>query len=269
MLTGSRRGELCALRWSDIDFERATLWVPRSIAQTKAGLKEKETKTKKRRRLALDPHTLGLLAAHRERWDQHCAALDCTLAEDAFLFSPAPDGATPFVPRSLTQRYRRMAKRLRLRSTRLHSLRHYSATELIAAGVDIRTVAGRLGHGSGGATTLKVYAAWVDEADRRAATTMAGIMPRPVVAPPPPRGPYEQIAAALRDDIEAGRLRPGDQLPTIVELAVTYTVSVGTAHRAMAVLRTEGLIEVARGRRAIVTAPPGATEATGTNLGAA
>jgi len=52
-----------------------------------------------------------------------------------------------------------MATKLKLRSTRLHSLRHYSATELVAAGVDLRTVAGRLGHGSSGATTLKVYAA--------------------------------------------------------------------------------------------------------------
>jgi integrase len=45
--------------------------------------------------------------------------------------------------------------------THLHALRHYSATELLAGGVDLRTVAGRLGHGGGGATTLKVYAAWV------------------------------------------------------------------------------------------------------------
>jgi integrase len=66
-----------------------------------------------------------------------------------------------------------MAIKLGLRSTRLHSLRHYSATELIAAGVNVRTVAGRLGHGSGGATTLKVYAAWVDQADRQAAATIA------------------------------------------------------------------------------------------------
>jgi Phage integrase family len=65
----------------------------------------------------------------------------------------------------------RLARKLGLRSTRLHALRHYSATELIAAGADIRTVAGRLGHGSGGATTLKIYAAWVDEAGQRAATT--------------------------------------------------------------------------------------------------
>jgi site-specific recombinase XerD len=201
MLTGSRRGEMCALRWTHVDFERAILWVPRSVVQTKAGLKEKETKTKKRRRVALDPRTLSLLEEHRDRWAKQCAGLGCTLAEDAYLFSPAPDGSTPFVPRSLTQRYRRMATRLKLRSTRLHSLRHYSATELIAAGVDLRTVAGRLGHGSGGATTLKVYAAWVDEADRRAATTMAGIMPKPVPALRPPRGPHEQIAEALIDDI--------------------------------------------------------------------
>jgi len=52
-----------------------------------------------------------------------------------------------------------MATKLKLRSTRLHSLCHYSATELVAAGVDLRTVAGRFGHGSGGATTLRVYAA--------------------------------------------------------------------------------------------------------------
>jgi integrase len=58
-----------------------------------------------------------------------------------FWVRPRPHGAdgTGIV------QYRRMAIRLKLRSTRLHSLRHYSATELLAAGVDLRTVAGRLG----------------------------------------------------------------------------------------------------------------------------
>ncbi len=253
MITGSRRGEVSALRWRHVDFDRAILWVHRSNAHTKAGIKEKETKTGQRRKVALDPHTLDLLNQHRELWEQRCSSLGSALNPDAFVFSPAPDGSTPFAPRALSQRYRRMAIKLKLRSTRLHSLRHYSATELVAAGVDLRTVAGRLGHGSGGATTLKVYAAWVDEADRRAATTMARIMPRPVAAQQL-RGPYEKIAASLRDDIRAGRLQPGDQLPTVAELAVAHTVAVGTAHRAMALLKDVGLIEVTRGHRATVAA---------------
>jgi hypothetical protein len=132
-------------------------------------------------------------------------------------------------------------------------LRHYSATELVAAGVDIRTVAGRLGHGSGGATTLKVYAGWVNEADRRAADTMATIVPKPVPAAIAPRGPYQVIAAALREQIRIGHLKPGDQLPTVAELAVANSVAVGTAHRALSLLRAEGLINVRRGQRATVT----------------
>ncbi len=257
MITGSRRGEVSALRWRHVDFDRSILWVHRSNAQTKAGIKEKETKTGQRRKVALDPHTLGLLSQHGELWEQRCSDLGCALDPDTFVFSPAPDGSAPYAPRSLTQRYRRMAIKLKLRSTRFHSLRHYSATELVAAGVDLRTVAGRLGHGSGGATTLKVYAAWVDEADRRAATTMANILPKPV-AVKPPRGPYETIATALREEIRLSHLKPGDQLPTVAELAAAHTVAVGTAHRAMTLLKDEGLIEVTRGRRATVAANPSA-----------
>ncbi|WP_231104621.1 tyrosine-type recombinase/integrase [Haloechinothrix halophila] len=63
--------------------------------------------------------------------------------------------------------------------SQIHALRHYSATELLAAGVDLRAVAGRLGHGGGGATTLRVYAAWVTESDRRAADILGSRMQRP------------------------------------------------------------------------------------------
>ncbi|WP_300011081.1 tyrosine-type recombinase/integrase [Pseudonocardia sp.] len=255
MLTGPRRGEISALRWRHVDFERGLLSIVRSNAQPKSGLKEKATKTGQSRKIALDEHTVSLLVAHRDLWIRRCDDLYGALSADAFVFSSAPDGSLPYPPRAISQRYRKLALKLKLRSTRLHSLRHYSATELVAAGVDIRTVAGRLGHGSGGATTLKVYAAWVDEADRRAATTMAAIVPRPVPDTPEPRGPYEVIAEALREQIRSGQLRPGDQLPTVAELAVANTVAVGTAHRAMTLLRNEGLISVARGRRAVVAEP--------------
>lgn len=261
MLTGPRRGEISALRWRHIDFERGLLSITRSNAQPKAGLKEKHTKTGQVRKIALDAldaldaHTVELLTAHRRHLEQRLEDLGLVLSPDAFVFSIAPDGLTPYMPRAISQRYRKLALKLKLRNTRLHSLRHYSATELVAAGVDIRTVAGRLGHGSGGATTLKVYAGWVNEADRRAADTMATMVPKPLPAPAVPRGPYEVIAESLREQIRTGKLKPGDQLPTIAKLAVANTVAVGTAHRALTLLRNEGLVDFARGKRATVSAP--------------
>lgn len=80
------------------------------------------------------------------------------LSPDAFVFSDELDGSTFKIPDSLTQRYERLAERLGIETT-LHKLRHYSATELILTGVDIRTVAGRLGHSGGGTTTLRTYTA--------------------------------------------------------------------------------------------------------------
>lgn len=62
-----------------------------------------------------------------------------------------------------------------------------SATELLSAGIDLRTVAGRLGHGGGGATTLRVYAAWVAASDRKAAEILGSRMPKRI-----PRGEKDQ-----------------------------------------------------------------------------
>jgi integrase len=76
--------------------------------------------------------------------------------EDAFAFSPDPAGRTPWNPDTMTHRYRRYARRVGIASS-LKELRHYSATQLLAAGTDLNTVAGRLGHAEG-STTLKFYA---------------------------------------------------------------------------------------------------------------
>jgi integrase len=119
--------------------------------------------------------------------------LGLRITDETFVFSKAPDYSEPWKPKSVTQRYRKRAIRLKLRSTRLHAIRHYSATELLAAGVDLRTVAGRLGHGDG-VTTLRTYAAWVAAADRRAAEQMAEIMP---VVVPKPKAPGAHTKLSL------------------------------------------------------------------------
>ena len=135
MVTGCRRGELCALRWLRVDFERSKIWVTRATAQPRSGITEKDTKTEGQRGINLDPQTMDLLARHHDRVTQQLADLGCTLDENTFLFSKEPDYSAPLPPKSVTQRYRRMAARLKLRSTRLHSLRHYSATELKVRGI--------------------------------------------------------------------------------------------------------------------------------------
>ena len=61
MTTGARRGELCALRWKDVDLDRAVLNVRSAIAQEGSQTWEKDTKTHQQRRIALDKTTVGLL----------------------------------------------------------------------------------------------------------------------------------------------------------------------------------------------------------------
>lgn len=269
MTTGARRAELCAVRWDRIDFEAGVLTIRSSIAEVGGRSWEKDTKDHQQRRIVLDAQTVGLLRALVVHRAQEAAAVGVDLPEDGFVFSPDPDAATWPKPTTMTRRFARMCAGLRLATT-LHHLRHYSATELISAGVDVRTVAGRLGHGGGGVTTLRYYTAWVAEADQRASRSLASRMPdlpgaaashySPALelpSPPPTleedQSPYQQIAADLRGAIRIGALRSGDVLPTVKELAERYSVSAATAHRATALLAEAGEAVVSRGRRAVVS----------------
>ena len=267
MATGARRGELCALRWQHVDVGQGVLVVRASIAQVDGEVWEKDTKLHQRRHIALDNVTVAVLNAYHQQRQQRAAAVGTTLTLDSFVFSPRPDGRTPRSPNAVTCQYRRMVDQLGIHTT-FHKLRHYSATELIRAGVDIRTVAGRLGHAEGG-TTLTYYAAWVREADQRACRILTRRLPMPVASPANlpivdssnPPCPYRMIADGLRVAILDGTLPAGSVLPTVKEIALRHHVCPSTAHRAIAVLAREQLVVVSRGRRAIVsdTHPPGGT----------
>lgn len=204
-----------------------------SIAQVGAEVWEKDTKLHQRRHLCLDPDTIALLMAYRQARQRRAASVGATLSPEAFVFSPAADGGSCCKPASLTTRYRRLVRALGVRTTQ-HKLRHYSATELLASGVDLRTVAGRLGHSEGG-TTLAFYAAWVREAEQRASALLAARLPRPgtplAIGPDHARPPtlYQVIAAELRTAIRTGSLLPGTPLPTVKQLAVAHHVAPGTA----------------------------------------
>ncbi len=164
-LTGARRGELCGLAWNDVDVPNSRLTIRRSVVRGRGGedndeLVVKETKTRRVRRLSLDPISLAILDRHRASCEAAAEACGKPLSGGSFVFSPEPDGSTPYNPETLTSLIVRCRDKVGLPELHLHHLRHFSATQLIAAGVDVRTVAGRLGHSSP-AITLNVYAnAW-------------------------------------------------------------------------------------------------------------
>ena len=172
MVTGLRRAESLALRWADVDLDSGTLFIRRNHVRVSGRSIEKHTKTHRSRRLAIDQETIAILRDHLHRYEARCQQIGTEPVPNAYLFSYSPTNDRPCDPSGVTHRYGRMCARLEIDS-HLHALRHYSATELLSAGVDLRTVAGRLGHGGGGATTLRVYSAWVEDSDRRAARVVS------------------------------------------------------------------------------------------------
>ena len=172
---GARRGEVVALQWEDIDLDAGVVRLDENYVRTADGMVLKDTKTHQMRRVSIDTPTVELLRQYREECSARLALLGLEVTARTWLFSATPDLSRPRDPASLTRRYGRLVAKLGI-DTVLKELRHYSATELLTAGVDLRTVAGRLGHGDG-TTTLRHYAAWVGSADQAAATTIGARMP--------------------------------------------------------------------------------------------
>jgi integrase len=172
MVTGARRGELCALRWRDIDFAEGELLIERSYATRRGTKVVKTTKTHQKRRLAMDDGTMEVLAGHRERSRKLAEQAGGVLTDDGYVFCRDGFGALPWLPDTVTRKVSAVAKEAGLDST-IKSLRHYNATQMLTGGIDLRTAAARLGHSGGGHITLKVYAHRTRPSDQRAAELLA------------------------------------------------------------------------------------------------
>ena len=173
--TGARRGELGALRWADVDLGRGELLIERSLVGIAGLMETKPTKTDRARRIALGSATIEVLALHRERATAAAAALSIEPHNDDWLFPGV--GGHPLHPDTWTQRFRRLCKKLGLQY-RLHDLRHFVATQALAAGVPVRTVSGRLGHANP-STTHNIYAHFIEASDRDAAATLDDLVKTP------------------------------------------------------------------------------------------
>jgi integrase len=173
--TGARRGELCALRWKHVDLEHRRLTIGRSIVEVGGELIEKDTKTHQVRKVSLDEETVAVLTAHRAASEELAGKCGATLSRSSFLFSHEVDFSTPWRPNYATLAFGRLRDELGLDGVKLHHLRHFSATQLLSAGIDIRTVSGRLGHANA-STTLDFYAQFLQAADERAADALGALL---------------------------------------------------------------------------------------------
>jgi integrase len=134
LLTGARRGELCALRWTDVDGD--IVRIRRSVYRAGDERGEKETNGGRERPIPIGTQGVGLLQLWRVRCEERAAAVGVQLATDGFVVSNFPDTSRPVNPDSFSSAVHRICVDLEMPHVHLHSLRHFAATEMLAAGID-------------------------------------------------------------------------------------------------------------------------------------
>ncbi len=168
IFAGMRRGEVLALRWQDIDFDRKVIAVKAALEETKAGgICFKTPKSKAGVREIPLPEILveALRDYRREQLELRLALGAGKLTDDVLLFARL--GGGPQSPNQLSADWSTVATRIGLDVT-YHALRHTYASWLIDGGVDVVKVAKLLGHASS-AQTLDVYSHLFDRrADKSA-----------------------------------------------------------------------------------------------------
>jgi len=172
LFTGLRRGELLALRWLDVDFDRKRMTIRGALEQTvEFGTRVKEPKTKSgKRTIGLPDIVVETLREHRRQQLEMRLALGLGKpSEDALVF-PAPGTERLWSPDVFSGLWKDVETELGL-GISFHSLRHTHASQLIAADVPITEIAHRLGHQSP-STTLSIYAHLFRKDDSKAAAAI-------------------------------------------------------------------------------------------------
>jgi integrase len=164
--TGMRRGEILALRWCDVDFERGAIRVRRSLEQVGSTLNFKSTKTGRGRVIAMPSVLVRLLKGHKAKQAAERLLMGPMYA-DQDLVCAGFDGS-PIVPHILSDAFRAAVQKTGLGRVTFHGLRHTHATILLRAGVHPKVVSERLGHSTVG-VTLDVYSHVLPDMQEQAA----------------------------------------------------------------------------------------------------
>ena len=153
--TGARRGEVLALRWSDMSFELRSVTIARSITER---MEVKATKNDKSRRISMPEPLVAILKAHQAQQEKEKAVLGSAYRDEDLVFARADGSAVN--PWNFGRSVLDCIKRAKVTPITLHGLRDTHASLCAQAGVPIEVVSQRLGHASIGVTVeryLHVY----------------------------------------------------------------------------------------------------------------
>jgi integrase len=171
LTTGMRPSEYLALKWSDIDWDRGTVSVVRTLEKVKGSWRFADTKRARSRRvIKLQEWVLETLKGlHVSKPRSRC---DVPEAADLVFTSPA---GRPMYSDKLAQQFKAILRQANLPTIRLYDLRHTAATLALSAGVPPKVVAEQLGHASA-AFTLDVYSHLLPHMQQEAAARVEGLL---------------------------------------------------------------------------------------------
>ena len=165
IMTGLRRGEICGLRWSDLDVNTGKLRIQRSVAIKKGGgVNIGETKTDK----GVRSITLPQSVAERLRMRQKTAISE-------WIFPNLLQPELPISPAAAYRKLKAILKRAELPMIRFHDLRHTFATHAMQGGVDAKTLSGILGH-TNASFTLDTYTHVTADMQNNASEVVSNMM---------------------------------------------------------------------------------------------
>ena len=164
LTSGLRRGELLALLWTDLNLDRHTISVSKSVLGRNGELKVSAPKTRHSIRTVVVPQqTVDLLI---QEHNLH--------PDNPYMF-PSPVTGTMYHPDAATRIHRKLLKEAGIEHIRFHDLRHTFATLALQNGVDVKTLSGMLGHYSSG-FTLDTYTHITDRMQQEAAEKVGSFM---------------------------------------------------------------------------------------------
>ena len=175
---GLRLGEALGLKWTDINWNRNTLTVQRTLHRDRLshGLEMQEPKTKgSRRTLTLPTEAKLSLQAHHDRQDLKRRMTGEVWEANGLIFSTGM--GTPLDQSQIRRHWKSATKKAGLPQYRIHDLRHSVASNLVAGGMGLLEVAHLLGH-SNAAMVVQVYGHIAPDDHRRAASLMDALLQR-------------------------------------------------------------------------------------------